>query len=168
MPPKTILLIEPDESESRELAAVLEKSGYQVDTAANSTEGLCAFSDRRHDLVVVEVLLSGMNGLQVCKIAKDQGEQWDVKVIVVSKVYQSRAMEHDALSRYRADAYFSRPFPMYQLLEKIGELLGDPNTGKPLRKRPRRAVRPRPAQPPAAPPPRPRSLSPRPPRRNRP
>jgi len=123
---QTILLIEPDEIERTETAALLGKMGYEVDGAANANEGLRAFSERHHDLVIVEVLLSGMNGLKVCKIVKEQGEPWHVKVVVVSKVYKSRAMEYDALNRYQADAYFSRPFPMVELVNTINRLIGEP------------------------------------------
>jgi CheY-like chemotaxis protein/Flp pilus assembly protein TadD len=126
-PPKSILLVEPDERERQELTSVLAKLGYAVDSAPNSREGLRAFAEGRHDLVVVEVLLPGMNGLQFCKIVKEQGAEWGGKVIVVSKIYQSRAMEYDAVNRYKADAYFARPFPLVKLVERIGELIGGPN-----------------------------------------
>ncbi len=131
MPPKTILVIEPDKHEREELAGVLQKLGYSVDSAANSAEGLSSFSDQRQDLVIVEVLLPGMNGLQVCKVVREQGVEWDVKVIVLSKIYQSRAMEHDAINRYRADAYFARPFQLSQLVDQIKALIGGPDmTGR--------------------------------------
>ncbi|MDP8222662.1 MAG: response regulator [Candidatus Lernaella stagnicola] len=149
MRPKTILLIEPDRHEREELVGVLQKIGYDVDGAGDSTEGLRMFTERRHDLVVVEVLIPGVNGLQVCKIAKEQGETWDVKVIVVSKVYQSRAMEHDAINRYHANAYFSRPFPVVKLLDAIAGLIGKPTAAD-------RIVPPPPPKspPPKSPPPR--------------
>ncbi len=126
MPAKSVLIIEPDEADRRELKTILGRLGYQVDAAANSAEGIEAFRRGRHDLVVVEVLLSGVNGLQVCKMVKEQGEDWQVKVVVVSKIYQSRAMEYDAINRYKADGYFARPFPLIKLIEKIGALIGEP------------------------------------------
>lgn len=122
----SILLIEPDENERQELSEVLAKVGYRVDSASGSQEGLRLFTQGSHDLVIVEVLLPGLNGLQVSKIAKEQGESWGARVIVVSRIYQSRAMERDALTRYRADAYFSRPFPLFQLVDKISQLIGIP------------------------------------------
>jgi len=163
VPPKTILLIEPDEAERQELAALLEKMGYQVDMCGTSTEGLRTFNDRRHDLVIVEVLIPGMNGLQVCKIVKEQGEPWAVKVIVVSKVYHSRAMAHDAVSRFKADAYFSRPFPVFKLLEKVGEFLGDPGASGRLRAQSTRAAK-RSTEPPPPPEAKPESPPPAPPK----
>jgi CheY-like chemotaxis protein len=157
VPPKTILVIEPDDAERNELTGVLQKIGYQVENAPNSPEGLRAFTEGRHDLVVVEVLIPGMNGLQVCKVVKEQGEGWDVKVVVVSKVYQSRAMAHDAIARYKADAYFSRPFPLVSLVEKINELIGEPETVEKLQARAARVARPEPESPAEkpAPPPKP-------------
>ncbi|MHA1568791.1 MAG: DUF4388 domain-containing protein [Alphaproteobacteria bacterium] len=129
MAAKSILLIEPSEAERGELAAVFEKMGYEVNTAAGSDEGLRLFAEGRQDLVIVEVLLPGINGLKVCKIVKEQGVEWEVKVIVISKVYQSRAMEYDAINRYSADAYMAQPFPMLELLDKVSALIGEGDAG---------------------------------------
>jgi len=145
---KSILLIEPDETERRELASILEKLDFKVEQASGSQEGLQLFFANRHDLVIVEVLLPGINGLEVCRRVREQGALWDVKVIVVSKIYKSRAMEHDAMTRYGASAYFSRPFPLVQLVEKIGELFDDPQVTQRARQRSGR----RPPMPPPPPP----------------
>lgn len=146
---KSILLIEPDETERRELASILEKLDFKVEQAAGPKEGLELFSANRHDLVIVEVLLPGINGLEVCRRVREQGALWDVKVIVVSKIYKSRAMEHDAVARYGASAYFSRPFPLVQLVERIGELFDDPQVTQRAHQRTAR----RPTMPPPPPPP---------------
>ncbi|NLH49847.1 MAG: response regulator [Myxococcales bacterium] len=149
MAAKSILLIEPDEAERQELAEVLGRLGYRVEAVSGSQEGLRLFGQNNHDLVIVEVLLPGINGLQVSKIAKEQGESWGVRVIIVSKIYQSRAMERDALTRFKADAYFSRPFPLINLVEKINQLIGVPETRAPLRPR-AAAPKPETKEPPAA------------------
>lgn len=125
MAAKSVLVIEPSEQERKELVELLEKLGYLVDEAAASEDGLRKFAEIRHDLVIVEVLLSGLNGLKVCKMIKEQGQEWKVKTIVISKIYQSRAMQYDALNRYGADAYFAQPFPLVDLFNTIGELIGE-------------------------------------------
>jgi DNA-binding NarL/FixJ family response regulator/curved DNA-binding protein CbpA len=169
---KSILLIEPSESERAELTAVLERLGYEVDSAIGSEDGLKMFAQSRHDLVIVEVLLSGINGLNICKIVKDQSAQWGGKVIVISKVFQSRAMEYDALNRYGADAYFAQPFPLVNLLNAVSALIGEPISKpsaatKPVDQTPekRRRAKAAPApleweeEPPALPPPSPRAAT---------
>ncbi len=123
---KSILLIEPSEAERAELTAILQRLGYQVDAAIGSEDGLRLFAQARHDLVIVEVLLPGINGLKVAKIVKEQSVEWGGKVIVISKIYQSRAMEYDAIKRYGADAYFAQPFPLVNLLNAVSALIGQP------------------------------------------
>ncbi len=127
MPAKSILIIEPDDGERRELKAVFGRLGYAVETAVDGKEGLQKCAAGGYDLVVAEVLLSGVNGLNVCKQLKEQPGTAP-RVIVVSKIYQSRAMEYDAINRYKADAYFARPFPLVRLIEKIHALIGAPST----------------------------------------
>jgi CheY-like chemotaxis protein len=123
---KTILLIESSESERKDISGFLSSIGYTVQLAKNSSEGLRMFNDGQSDLVIVEVLLSGgANGLQVCKSIKDTAPDW-AKVIVISKLYNSRAMARDAVNRYKADVYLEKPFQMADLFDHIRNLIGEP------------------------------------------
>jgi len=151
---KSILLIEPSENERKELGELLQRLGYQVDSAIGSEDGLRLFGESRHDLVIVQLVLSGMNGLKVCKLVKEQSAEWGGKVIVISKIYQSRAMESDALNRYGADAYFAQPFPLANLFNAVSAMIGEPEPGA------RSVAPPASAEPP--PTPRKRPVSPRP------
>ena len=127
MAAKTILIIEPDEQERRDLASVLNRLGYQTHEASSSADGLKLFNQERHDLVIVEALLSGMNGLKVCKIVKEQGKDWGIKTIVISKIFHSRSMQFEAFNKFMADAYLERPFTVSKLLGEIEHLIGLPN-----------------------------------------
>ena len=128
--PYEILLIESSETDRQDIGHFLESLEYQLHYAKDSKEGLKAFNDIRPDLVIVEVLLSGnLNGLQVCKAIKSQAPDW-AKVIVISKLYQSRAMSKDALDKYNADGYVEKPFNTRALYRLIHKLIGSPKIAK--------------------------------------
>jgi len=142
-----VLLIDSSESDRNDIGSFLESLGYKINYAGNSQEGLKQFDIHKPDLVIVEVLISGpTNGLQVCKSIKTGGSEW-VKVIITSKLYQSRAMAKDAVDKYKADAYIEKPFAMQRLYDLIGQFIGKPElkkvekTEEEKRKRRKKAVK---------------------------
>ena len=121
-----ILFIESTEADRRDIGQFLESIGFKIHFATGSKDGLRLFNDIRPDLVIVEVLISGnMNGLQVCQAIKSQAPEW-AKVIVLSKLYQSRAMAKDAIRKYKADAYLEKPFSTNKLYNTISKLVKVP------------------------------------------
>jgi CheY-like chemotaxis protein len=155
--PKSVLVIESPSEDRRVIGDFLYALGYEVEYADRGNDGLRAFSRSAPDLVVVEVLLSGINGLAVCKMIKDQAA-W-AKVVVVSKLYQSSGMRQDARAKWKADAYIEKPFELHELKDAVFALIGEPETGgdAPARRQPRveeaAPSPPSPSPPPVAAPP---------------
>ena len=67
---KHILLVEDDESILFGLQDILEDNGYQISTASNGTEGLKLATDKEIDLLVLDIMLPGMSGIDICKKIK--------------------------------------------------------------------------------------------------
>lgn len=116
---KTILIVE-DEFRIRDLIAdYLKKEGYNVLQAANGIEALDLFSENQVDLILLDVMMPGLDGLSVCKSIRKRPS--DVLIIMLTAASE----EYDKLLGYEfgADDYVTKPFSPKVLCAKINVLL---------------------------------------------
>lgn len=123
-----ILLVE-DSLQNQELVTVLLRgAGYRIDVANDGEEALAALARRRYDLVLMDMQMPRMDGLEATRrIRSLAGPQASVPVIALTANVLS---EH--LARFReagANAHVSKPFRKAALLEAIGRLLHTPSEG---------------------------------------
>ena len=115
---ETILIIE-DEPKITKLARdYLEQGGFRVLVAAQGDTGL-AMARREHpDLIVLDLMLPGMDGLDVCRILRRES---DVPIIMLT----ARSEETDRLIGLElgADDYISKPFSPRELVARVRALL---------------------------------------------
>lgn len=114
-----ILVIEDDEALTLGLSESLGFSGYRVVTAADGPEGLKGGLEGNPDLVVLDIMLPGMSGYDVCRKLRDGGV--DAPVIMLT----ARQDEFDKLHGFEmgADDYLTKPFSVKELLARIKALL---------------------------------------------
>lgn len=77
-----ILIIDDEEGVRITLKKIVEKEGYQVDTAADSNEAIQLLNNKSYDTVVTDIILPGMNGLELLKLIKEKDP--DLPVIVIT------------------------------------------------------------------------------------
>jgi DNA-binding response OmpR family regulator len=128
----TILVVEDDADLGFGLRNNLEIEGYGVEIAADGPSSLAALEARRFDLVILDLMIPGVDGLRVLKTMRDRGDRTPVLVLT------ARGQEEDKVRGLRlgADDYVTKPFGVLELLARIEALL-------------RRARPPRSAGPPA-------------------
>jgi len=116
---KTILVIEDDVSILRGLKDNLEYDGYAVITETNGERGLHAALSKNADLILLDIMLPGMNGYEICRRVK-KGKP-DVPVIMIT----ARGSEMDKVSGLDigADDYITKPFSIPELLARIRAVL---------------------------------------------
>lgn len=116
---KHILLVEDDESILFGLQDILEGEGYQISTASNGIEGLKLATNLSIDLLVLDIMLPGLNGLEICKRIKK--EKFMLPVIMLT----AKSSEIDKISGldYGADDYITKPFSLSELLARIRAIL---------------------------------------------
>lgn len=115
MTEKTILVIE-DESVLRNLTKrILEKAGYRVICAEDGERGLESIESNRPEVVLLDLNMPGMGGLEVLRALKERGIEQ--KVVVVSGSIDGRAQE-EAESLGAAD-YVRKPFFLEDLLGAV-------------------------------------------------
>ena len=111
----TILLLEDDDDLREAVAEELEEAGYEVIGVAGGVEAVAAVAETTFDLVVVDVRMKGISGLEA--LAKMREFQQDLPCIVVT----GYACEEDAIraARLGVRGYLRKPFEMAELLAKI-------------------------------------------------
>jgi len=113
-----ILVIEDDEGITRFLHRGLAYEGYTVDVAANGQTGLVAARDNPPDLVVLDLMLPGIDGLEVCRRLRAGG---DVPILILTAKdgVNDRVLGLDM----GTDDYMVKPFDLDELLARIRALL---------------------------------------------
>ncbi|MGH2448335.1 MAG: response regulator transcription factor [Chloroflexota bacterium] len=113
-----ILVIEDDESISDLLRRGLAYEGYKVETAADGLAGLRLARDAPPDLVVLDLMLPGIDGLEVCRRLRAAG---DIPILVLT----ARGTVADRISGLDsgADDYMVKPFSIDELLARVRALL---------------------------------------------
>jgi DNA-binding response OmpR family regulator len=114
-----ILVIEDDISILRGLKDNLNFEGYQVITSTDGLEGLKAAMNKHVDLLLLDIMLPGMNGYEICRTLKR--EKPDLPIIMIT----ARGSEVDTIAGLDigADDYIIKPFSIPELLARIRAVL---------------------------------------------
>jgi len=110
-----ILLAEDDPSILTAVSDLLESEGYCVETAMDGTTALDLFRSSPPDLVLLDVMMPGMNGYDVCRAIRGQ----DVRVPVVMLTAKGQEVDKVVGLELGADDYIVKPFGMSELLARI-------------------------------------------------
>ncbi|PLX23942.1 MAG: DNA-binding response regulator [Ignavibacteria bacterium] len=118
---RRILVVE-DEEEILELVTYnLTKEGYEVDSVTSGEDALHNITASPPDLVLLDLMLPGVDGLEVCKILKRKPETENVAIIMLT----ARSEEADIVTGLElgADDYITKPFSRRVLLARVKAVL---------------------------------------------
>lgn len=113
-----ILIIEDDEGIVRVLRRALTYEGYQVETALDGESGLAQAREWRPDLIVLDLMLPGMDGLEVTQRMRTEGNI-PILMLTAKDTVNDRVQGLDA----GADDYMTKPFDLDELLARVRALL---------------------------------------------
>ncbi|HZU26836.1 MAG TPA: response regulator transcription factor [Bryobacteraceae bacterium] len=119
MTPATVLVIDDDESLRDTVHLLLEQEGFRVLTAADGNSGFNQALTARPDLIVVDLRLPGMSGVEICKQVRASGI--NTPLIVLSAVGEE--VDKVLLLEIGADDYVVKPFGARELLARIRAVL---------------------------------------------
>ncbi|NQU87737.1 MAG: response regulator transcription factor [Mariniphaga sp.] len=116
---KTILIIEDDVSILRGLKDNLEYEGYKVLYASDGKKGLQLALESKSDLILLDIMLPGINGFEICRKVKK--EKAELPIIMIT----ARGSEMDKVSGLDigADDYITKPFSIPELLARVRAVL---------------------------------------------
>jgi two-component system response regulator MtrA len=115
---RTILVVDDEPTLRETLAEALEADGFQVVTAADGREALARFREHRPDLVVLDLMLPELSGIEVCRIIRQES---GVPILMLT----ARSSEVDKVVGLElgADDYVTKPFSLRELTARIRALL---------------------------------------------
>ncbi len=116
---KTILVIEDDNEQATIVRRYLEDAKYDVFISHDGLSGLKLFRENSPDLVVLDVMLPGINGLEICREIRREKE--DTPIIMVTAL----GSEESTLAGFEVgvDDYLSKPYRPRELVARIGALI---------------------------------------------
>ena len=120
--PKRILIVDDDAFIRRPLEFILREEGYQPATAADAVEGLRAVESCPPDLIFLDVMMPGKDGLTWCAELKSDPRYARIPIVLLSARGQERDRER-ALALGAAD-FLTKPYSPHELKRRVRELLG--------------------------------------------
>lgn len=114
-----ILIIDDDPDVRTVMNVLMRKHGYLVETASHKEEALQKLDDFQPSVVLLDVLLSGVDGRELCKEIKSNHTTKDIQVMMISG--HPGAAEN--IHSYGADDFVSKPVNTELLLEKLERLV---------------------------------------------
>ena len=114
-----ILLVEDTEQLNKALTTVLRRNSYVVDSAFDGEEALLFIEQYQYDLIILDIMLPKVNGLEVLKRIRDSKNQTPVLLLTAKSTTEDKITGLDL----GADDYLSKPFVIDELLARIRALL---------------------------------------------
>ena len=121
-----ILLIEDEPGLVFTLTDLLLAEGYEVESATDGPTGLARASHESFDLILLDVMLPGMNGFEVCRQLRSRGK--DVAVLMLTA--KTQLTDRVVGLKLGADDYLTKPFEPPELLARIEAMLRRVRKGK--------------------------------------
>ena len=114
VPGGVILIVEDEPSLRESIAYHLKSEGYTVETAADGLRALGIARERKPDLVLLDIMLPGTDGLQVCRALRDE-----LKTIVIMLSAKGEEFDRVLGLELGADDYLAKPFAMRELVARV-------------------------------------------------
>ena len=112
-----VLIIDDDPDIRTLMDALMKKQGYQVETASRGEEVFDRIESFEPDVILLDVLLSGADGREICKQIKSNEDTRHIQVIMFS----AHPGAADNIESYGADHFVSKPVNTQALLKKLDE-----------------------------------------------
>jgi len=113
-----VLLVEDSKILQRSVATALRKSGYAVDVTGDGNEGLWYAQSHEYDVIILDLLLPGLDGLTILQRLRQQDRPTQVLVLTAKDTVEDRVRG----LRTGADDYLIKPFALEELLARVQAL----------------------------------------------
>jgi len=119
---KKIVVADDDNNVLFLITELLTRQNYQVFQAVNGDQALREAGSLHPDLMVLDIMMPGIDGIEVCRRIKASPDTRDIRVIMLTAKTSGRDIEAGMAAG--ADHYLTKPFRINELTEKIKELIG--------------------------------------------
>jgi DNA-binding response OmpR family regulator len=122
-----LLLVEDDARIARFVAKGLREQTYAVDVAGTGDDALYQAAINSYDLVILDVMIPGRNGFEVCRELRKNGQRMPILMLTARDAVEDRITGLD----HGADDYLTKPFEFRELLARLRALLRRPGELRP-------------------------------------
>lgn len=119
----TVLSIDDSPTILRLVEMILSHAGFTVHTATDGATGIEVAKKLRPDLVLVDFIMPGMNGFQVCKALRDNSDTAKIPIVLVSS--KGEAVGEQFVDTLKIEHYLTKPFQPEQLVADVKRILGE-------------------------------------------
>lgn len=113
-----IMVVEDEESFSEALSFMLKREGYEVEVADDGNKALDVFDQRGADLILLDLMLPGMSGLEVCRTIRTKSQ-----VPIIMLTAKDGEIDKVVGLEMGADDYVTKPFSSRELLARVRSVL---------------------------------------------
>ena len=118
---RSVLVVDDDQMNRLTLAGLLESEGYHARTVEDGYQALDALEHERFDAVLLDILMPGMDGLEVLQTMKADSRLWRTPVVVISAVEETSSIVR--CLELGAEDFVSKPFDPFVLRARINAAL---------------------------------------------
>jgi DNA-binding response OmpR family regulator len=118
---KTIVVIDDDPVTLKLLERTLINQGHTVFTAENGNQGLELVSSKKPDILISDMLLPGIHGVEICRKIKESEELSHIKVVMMTSVYKDATYLLSDME-CRRDGFLKKPIDLTELETTIKDL----------------------------------------------
>lgn len=115
----TILVVEDTPSERELICEYLRQGGYSVVSANNGSEGLSKFVETSPNVVITDLVMPGMSGLELCRAVKKSPNN---KVPVIACTSKDQELDRLWGMKQGVDVYLTKPFSKEDILQAVRSL----------------------------------------------
>lgn len=116
-----VLIVEDDPDARKVLSLILKLDGYQIHTAPGGQEAITLLDDLTPDLILLDVMMPGMDGYQVCHWVRENPATAQVPVVMLSGKADPESVAHGL--EVGADEYLSKPITPSNLTTRLKTVL---------------------------------------------
>jgi DNA-binding response OmpR family regulator len=118
-----ILIVDDEPNIVLALELLMKREGYEVRTVASGETAFSAVGEFRPDLVLLDIMMPGMDGYEVCRLIRSDPLLKDVRIIMITA--KGRDVEKEKGLALGADYYITKPFSTREVSVKVRELLAE-------------------------------------------
>jgi two-component system, cell cycle response regulator DivK len=121
---KRILIIEDNEKNMKLVRDILQAKGFETMEAVSAEEGLALVKLHRFDLVLMDIQLPGMNGIEALECLRADEETNKIPVVAVTASVTMQ--DQSQITRAGFDAFISKPISVKEFIETVNAIVGKP------------------------------------------
>lgn len=117
-----VLIVEDEPNIVESLNFILGQAGFDVETAVDGAEALQRLRRQVYSALILDLMLPGINGFDVLRSVRSDGELKDMPVIVLTA--KGQAADRQAAEAIGATAFITKPFSNAEIVQRVSELTG--------------------------------------------